>query len=417
MNGRRMAGWTAVAALGFAAAACDGRAPLTPEASAVAPPAGGARTVEVQRPSEEESVRLAEEIPGFGGFFRTQDGSRVVYVTDLAAGPRAVALLEARVGNGPERASVPAGPTVARRADFTFMELREWRDRIVGRVLPLPGVEMVDLDEARNRVTVGVSDAAARRAVEREAAAVGVPLAALNLERMEPARGHSLVSFIRPLEGGLLIGTPVADCTIGFPMIFAGRRAFMTASHCTTNFWNGPDGTPVYQPTMVPGNFVGREMFDPPSFPCWGSPDCRYSDASVIETAPGVPITLGWIARTTGWGSINIDPVQPHFFIVNKQMSTAVGDPVHQMGAQSGWTWGQVTNTCVDIAVGPRIVLCQNVANYPSLPMDSGAPVFQPDLPSSHVRLAGLHWAEINGRSVFTPLRILEIDMGPLTVF
>jgi hypothetical protein len=75
-----------------------------------------------------------------------------------------------------------------------------------------------------------------------------------------------------------------------------------------------------------------------------------------------------------------------------------VGTRIDKMGRTTGWTWGEVTETCVDIPdwfveyYGPGTsLLCQTEANYNSDPGDSGAPVFTWPLYGDEVTLRGIH--------------------------
>jgi hypothetical protein len=50
----------------------------------------------------------------------------------------------------------------------------------------MPGVAMVDLDEGKNRLTVGVEDASKVRQVERALDKLGVPRDGITIEVMGP---------------------------------------------------------------------------------------------------------------------------------------------------------------------------------------------------------------------------------------
>jgi hypothetical protein len=46
----------------------------------------------------------------------------------------------------------------------------------------MPGVTMVDLDEAKNRVTIGIEDDSRRRALEQALVPLGIPREAVVIE-------------------------------------------------------------------------------------------------------------------------------------------------------------------------------------------------------------------------------------------
>ena len=95
---------------------------------------------------------------------------------------------------------------------------------------------------------------------------------------------------------------------------------------------------------------------------------------------------------------------------------------VDQIGMMTGWTRGQITETCTDEfvyypGVGTRYLLCQYAANYTRKGGDSGAPViFVADagdpLVIDVVGLAGTHVAGSGGRSLFSPLDNIEADFS-----
>jgi hypothetical protein len=409
---------TLCAFVAAASAACASDAPLAPLDAvdpAAAPPAAPAG---MYGGEEELFLMIAAELPGFGGFFVAEDGTPSMYMKEgSAASARGAA-------TGVAAALRTVGHDVAGAADairvlpgrFSFLELHEWRERAGAMLLATPGVVFLDLDEAANRITLGISEPGARAEATDHARAAGVPAEALRFVDAEPFRRHqTLQNYQRPLEGGYIITTYQRKCTLGFNAIWNGLRTFLTASHCTDAFL-APDAGPFFQ--NGPPFHVGNEVADPPTFPCTWAPNCRYSDAAVVRVIPGEPQFFFGIARTLGIGSIVVAP-QPRFHVVSKQMVTPVGTEVHKMGMGTGWTRGIVQHSCVIMAVAPpgTVLLCQHLADYPSGGGDSGAPVFFPNVPASTADLHGLHWGQSGNLSVFSAMRAIEADFGVLTVF
>ncbi len=134
-------------------------------------------------------LRVERAAPGFGGMYVEKDGRLAVYLKDRAQLPAARAAIETVFGPG----SIPAAGAHAVTGQYTMSELAAWTRR-AGRVLSLPGVVFVDLDEARNRVAVGVEDDSRRQPVQRMLASLDIPRAAVVVETtdpIEPVKRHA----------------------------------------------------------------------------------------------------------------------------------------------------------------------------------------------------------------------------------
>jgi hypothetical protein len=110
---------------------------------------------------------------------------------------------------------------------------------------------------------------------------------------------------------------------------------------------------------------------------------------------------LGAIYRTlfhgpTGLtpGSLEIDPANPRWQIVDELPFPMVGDSLHKTGRTNGWTTGPVNTTCQTVNVGGSqfTMICQERIFTWSGGGDSGSPYFQRIGQTNNVRLAGLHW-------------------------
>lgn len=348
---------------------------------------------------------LARTVPTFGGFYLDDEGVPTVYLTDVRQRPAAEAAL------GASNIRVLQG-------DYTYKELERWFTRVSPEALAVTGTVFTDLDEATNRVLVGVENARAAAAVKGVAARLGLPGKAVVVREVEPIYAlATLRDAVRPVVGGLQINFPGFLCTLGFNAVDGAENSFVTASHCTTT-QGGVEGTPYWQPlSSMAGSFIGTEVEDPAYFTggvCPAGRRCRFSDAARAAYADGVDFALGQIAKTTrGKGSITI----AGGFTITAEAATdpAVGERVNKVGRTTGWTRGRVTNTCATVNVfGSDITqLCQAIVSAGVGAGDSGSPVFAG---STNVTLYGILWGgNLFGSSfVYSPLKNIQQELGAL---
>ena len=128
-------------------------------------------------------VRVEERAPGFGGMFIGSDGRLVVYLLDPSQLAAARSAIEAVFG----AQQVPAAGVRARQGQYTVPQLKRWTEHANG-MLEVSGVTMVDLDEAKNRVAIGLEDESARPRVEQALVSLGIPRAAVVIEVTGPIR-------------------------------------------------------------------------------------------------------------------------------------------------------------------------------------------------------------------------------------
>jgi hypothetical protein len=138
------------------------------------------------RPMETQDdllVRIETLAPGFGGMYVDAEGRLVLYLLDPAQLPAARAAIESVLG--PDR--VPAAGVRAMKGQYTVSELARWTRRATA-MLELKGVTLVDLDEARNRVAVGVDERSRVPAVVKALASRRIPRAAVAIDVTGPIR-------------------------------------------------------------------------------------------------------------------------------------------------------------------------------------------------------------------------------------
>jgi hypothetical protein len=362
---------------------------------------------------DDRLAAVARQAPGFGGaFVDAASDTLFVYVADQG---RSAALAE-----GAFRAlflpdDLPAETKIL-RADYTFLELKAWLDRMVG-VLGISGVVFTDIDDRRNRLSVGVESVYAIPAVEAELARNSVPREAVLIDVTEPVTyENSLQDRHRPLVNGLQISFFAGGqflCTLGWVAVRQGVSGYVTNSHCTA-VQGGVENTQHNQPISGAGNRIGQETVDPVYFTGGACPParrCRYSDSSFGRLDTGVTGNQGEIAKANmgnpGWpGGV---------FKATSEADAVVGNPVRKVGRTTGQTTGTVQQVCTNFNVsGTNITqLCQSRGSYLSMGGDSGSPVFSV-MRRSKVRARGIHWGS---GGVYSPISGIQRagELGPIS--
>ena len=394
-----------VAAL-LAAVACSDATPTDPALKGTPP--------ELQVTQAPDLANLARAIPGFGGLFIDQ-GVPTVYLTN----PTDRTAMERALGDFASSRGSTAAQIHVLQGRYSLQQLDHWTRQVTTDAFSIAGVVYTDLDEAANRVTVGVDRAGASPSVRSLAARLGIPAEAVVVKQTEPISfAATLRDQVTPVVAGLQINFSNFLCSIGFNAVSGGQNSFLTASHCTDR-QGGVEGTLYYQPLASTANsFIGTEVADPKYFRGSGCPKghrCRFSDASREAYASGVSFTLGGIAQTSGPnnGSLTIAGT----FHVTADGSAIVGDVVNKIGRTTGWTQGAVIATCVTKGVsGSNIVqLCQTFVNAGVGGGDSGSDVFAQT--GGSATLLGILWGGNSSGTqfVYSPISNIEQELGPLT--
>lgn len=296
-------------------------------------------------------------------------------------------------------------------------------------VLALPGAVFADHDEANNRLLFGVENAAAIKGVSTALARLGIPASSYAVVVTEPIRQvASLRDRWRPTQGGIQIHFSQFLCTLGFNADDGTDRSFITNSHCTAT-QGGVESTQYYQPTStVDATAVAVEVEDPAYFrggACPRGRKCRYSDSARARYNSGTESTRGAIAKTSGPNNGSLE-VTGSFTVTSQDNATssfAIGTTVNKVGRTTGWTQGNVTNTCVNTNVsGSKITqLCQTFVQNSNNAVvvgggDSGSNVFR-ITSGDNVELVGILWGGNSSGTlfVFSPLKQVRDELGPIT--
>ncbi len=296
-------------------------------------------------PGEGAFRELARVAPSYGGsYLDTLTGNLTLYLKDLTEGPAAERALPVPFSEALARARArhPHAGIVFKQGTYTFIEMAGWRDALNDFFFENRSVQRWGIDHAHNRILVGVLSGADSLAIVAKALELGVPEGALRFERtgrFQPL--ESLVDSIRPIKGGIVLEfeksptDPIQQCTLGFLALWGGEHAFVTASHCSSQ-WGLLDSTKQFQPHWhaLPqnGSSMGFEVAD--SSTICHFQRCTDADAAVYKA------TLGpgdWyfrrIARTV-WGCfpsctppapLTIDAAHPFWSIVRTDTAIMVG--------------------------------------------------------------------------------------------
>ena len=208
---------------------------------------------------------------------------------------------------------------------------------------------------------------------------------------------------------------------------------FVTASHCTDTP-GGVEDTIFSQPGS--GEAIGQEIADPPFFvstqglQCPAGRRCRDSDSAFVELFQGSGASQvlghrGNIAKAAfGYGDTTIfsGSFPGSYSVAAIDFFPFAGEIATKMGQTTGETWGEITETCVDVnADGDLTFFCEDFVEATSAKGDSGGPVFETVGPSVYdVHLIGIlssgNGAGSSSGTVFAFSTFSNIvsDLGPL---
>lgn len=384
-------------------------------------------------------MAVAAAVPGFGGYYLDAAGRPTVHLTNPALGAAAATALSGFLA---DRGFTAADLQVV-QGQFEYAQLDAWYRLSKAAAFSVDGIVLGDVDEGRNRIRFGVTNASAGAAVLSAVTALGVPAGAVVIEERAPvATVATLREVIRPLMGGVQINffpTPPVNapgvsllCTYGFNIEIYGTRGFVTNSHCSNVEGGEETPTAYYQSRRsTTTNFIGTETDDPHwtsylNLDCPPPFGCRYSDALRATLADTVGYTLGRIARpneiTTTLADTTHD-IAGYFTIKSERQDPVQGEVANKVGRTTGWTNGVTTGTCIDVlALGTsHIRLCQAMVGALVDGGDSGSPVFFRRGNQSSITLLGVLWGgsvdEANPEFVYSPLSGIRRELGNFRTF
>lgn len=362
----------------------------------------------------------ATRIASFGGFWVDESANEThVWTTNgsMRDARAAKILLAPALGD----TELMSARVVTHRGRYSFAQLHDWHTRTTAGVLELRGAVSTDVDDRRNRISIGVEDLGAAPAIRSYLRGMRVPLEAIEIERVVPEREMgSLQATLRPLAGGTQISGAGKTCSLGFTATRGSVSGLVTNSHCTATR-TGSSGSSFYQANSTTANRVGTESVDPPLFvrgskPCPEGRSCRYSDAAFITFSSGVSFVRGRVARPSKTGTIEWD--QSGAYRIVGEESPVVGRTLAKIGRTTGRTEAAVSKSCMNVSVSNTNItmLCQAHASFGAQPGDSGSTVLRlTNSPAANdARLNGILW----GSQTFSPIANIQYsdtELGPLT--
>lgn len=391
------------------------------------------RTRAEHRAGESALHALSERIPGFAGIGFVKPSEVLVRI----AGRYDAAHTQEIVRTFLTQSRLTRDLAVLIRieaATYSFLKLAEWRDAIADILYSMDGWRSLDLDELRNRIVIGMASPSHFEDARRILRAFAIPDDAyLIIEDHGIVLNATLESRLRPLRGGIQIAP--GECTLGVIALWGADTVALVNSHCSARHW-GLDDPFAWLRQPSDGPFWGIEMWDTPGYVCgpMNMDRCRRADVAVfpidVDVALGESrVAFGQLARptsrrpgsdgATGGGWV-IDEGNP-LLITGTLDAIIQGQTLDKIGWKTGWTFGQVTQTCYNSHIedlpfpnGHRVFVCQGVAAYNSDRGDSGAPVFLNN--GTSAVLAGLNHSSKGGDptgtlAVFSPVSQLRSEL------
>jgi len=292
---------------------------------------------------------------------------------------------------------------------------------IMGR----PHTVFADHDEVKGKLVFGVENANAIGGIERSLIARGLAAGEFEVKVVPPIvrLANLQTTAFRPTQAGTQIHFGSYVCTLGFNVSHGSGRSFITNSHCT-NTQGGTEGTTYAQPSRsIDPTVIATEAADPAYTSgdgCSSGKVCRWSDASRALYSSGVSSSQGIIAKTTGVNSGSLTTSGNFTITAQNNSGTSFSGAVNKVGRTTGWTRGNVSQTCVTVNVSQSNIQlrCQTMVVNNSATIvsggDSGSPVFQ-ITSGDNVTLIGILWGG-SGTStfVFSPLKQVQDELGPV---
>lgn len=404
---------------------------------------------------DEHFVHLATVVPGgFGGLFWDEQGRPNVYLTDTSKRAGAVTavatslrgrVVSLRQGQRPNLDDIQI-----LQGRYDFPTLLRWRAQLDADAARIPGLVMLDADERRNRLSIGVETAEAEQQVRATLGRLRIPSEGVIIERRErpaPASGRSGASaasqagtvegYAAAVAGGYRIRWRTAPsyydrCTFAFNAwrwdtpTSAWQRVFLTNSHCSNTRF-GLDDARYYQWEHTnTAHYIGREIVDPAgiegteaattscvnsAYCCPQGYRCRMADAAV-SLWESERWAYGRIARTLPGYPKTIDTANPTYNIAGEISFAYVGEVLYKVGATTGTSSASVAAACTwSYPSSGKKLLCQEEARFGTQGGDSGSPVYglHPTAPG-WVYLYGI----LQGTAIMSSMGNVESDFGTL---
>lgn len=347
----------ATLAVAVASGCVDDRQSSSSQIVGTSPSAVLALAPPTQRTYDDVLADINVDAPGFGGIFLDDEEEPVIVLRAGADAQRARAAVIRAMTRLPGRAGAPLHVVPGQ---FEFAELRSWLASYVSSGIS-DGVTMLDVNERRNRIVIGVDRVSRAAELRRTLNSLGVPAEAVDITQLDAARPTStLRDSIRPIIGGTQYDAYTTSglfgpCSIGFNARLTGDLTNLyavSASHCTHTS-GVVESDSLYQPARLVfwRTSAAHETVDPgwssSLSGCPGGKVCRYSDAAAFRYENPASGSLGRIARTlnyTTWSNQTTLVRDTADFILNGEITNSAmlvsGMWANKVGRSTGWTVG-----------------------------------------------------------------------------
>ena len=144
------------------------------------------KTIEDGQTIDDLFAEVAKQVPAFGGMFIDSQGHLSVYLLD----PTQKAAAESAIASIFGKDRIPVNGILVLQGQYGFLQLKEWFDR-ANALLAISGVTLVDIDESKNRLKIGLENIEARSRVGQALVRINVPREAVNFEEtgaLEPKK-------------------------------------------------------------------------------------------------------------------------------------------------------------------------------------------------------------------------------------
>jgi hypothetical protein len=369
-------------------------------------------------------AQIAQKYPAFGGA-SVEDGKLTVYMASDRPSPPASPLassLHSRLVKGLELpARFEKRSLAVRRVRYSYDQLVAWRHMARPVVFTSPGVHGLDIRERENRIAVETGQGAQTVSIIQQLREAGIPRSALRFEETTPTvQMSTLRDRHAHVRGGHQIEFGESSvCTAGFSAYFDDEPAYVTASHCTD-----VPGAVTGTVHMQGGRRIGQEVLDPRRTSalsgCPAGHMCRYSDVAIglfdTPTDFGYATLARPVVADPLAGPVYLSPNDPIFPVWDEATYPTLGETLHKIGRTTGWTYGEVIATCLDLRVSENVtLLCQDRVAAGVNGGDSGAPVFSIDdanaTRSPHATLYGVLWGRAGDSFLFSSLHNIRADI------
>ncbi len=127
----------------------------------------------------DSSIGLANNIPGFGGWFINKSDQLAIYLTNpdqQKAKAKKVLSNSEFVKKALSNISASVSNMIFKKGSYTFVELYDWRKQVSGKVLPIiDGNYTIGIDQSRNKLYIGVESKAVRDRVHNKLTQLNIP--------------------------------------------------------------------------------------------------------------------------------------------------------------------------------------------------------------------------------------------------